>query len=65
MPKELAREKWGHLTSSKIIVLVAQPPISTDGGPPAWAVDKRAELRWQVAGEKGGQLSVKVAHVYV
>ena len=33
------------LTSSKIIVLVAQP-ISTDCGPPAWAVDKRAELSW-------------------
>ena len=32
-------------TSSEIIVLVAQP-ILTDGGPPAWAVGKRAELGW-------------------
>ena len=52
------------LTSSKIIVLVAQP-ILTDRGPPAWAVEKRAQ-NWagQVAGEKGGPPSVKVAHVY-
>ena len=52
-------------SSSKIIVLVAQP-ILTDGGPPAWAVDKRAE-HWadQVAGDKGGPPSVKVAHVYL
>ena len=40
------------LTSSKIIVLVAQP-ISTDGGPPAWAVDKRAELGWPSSRGKG------------
>ena len=41
------------LTSSKILVLVAQP-ISTDGGgPPAWAVDKRAELGWPSSREKG------------
>ena len=33
------------LTSSRIIVLVAWP-ILTDGWPPAWAVDKRAELGW-------------------
>ena len=54
------------LTSSKIIVLVAQP-ISTDGGPPTWAVDKRAELGWAIStGEKGGPPpSVKVAHVCV
>ena len=39
-------------------------PISPDGGPPAWAVDKRAELAGQVAGEMGGPQSVKVAHVY-
>ena len=24
----------------------AAQPISTDGGPPAWAVDNRAELGW-------------------
>ena len=40
------------LTSSKIIVLVAQP-ISTDGGPPAWAVNKRAELGWLSSRGKG------------
>ena len=40
------------LTSSKIIVLVAQP-ILTDGGPPAWAVDKRAELGWPSSRGKG------------
>ena len=40
------------LTSSKIIVLVAQP-ISTDGGPPAWAVDKRAQLGWPSSMGKG------------
>ena len=40
------------LTSSEIIVLVAQP-ILTDGGPPAWAVDKRAELGWPSSREKG------------
>ena len=40
------------LTSSKIMVLVAQP-ISTDGGPPAWAVDKRAELGWPSSRGKG------------
>ena len=53
------------LTSSKIIVLVAQP-ISTNGGPPAWAVKTRGQ-NWagQVAGEKGGPPSVKVAHAYV
>ena len=49
-------------TSSKIIVLVAQP-ISTDGGPPVLAVGQN----WagQVVGEKGGLTSVKVAHVYI
>ena len=53
------------LTSSKIIVLVAQP-ILTDGGPPAWAVDKSGQnLAGQIAGEKGGPPSVSVAHVYV
>ena len=33
----------------------AQLPISTDRGPPDWAVDKRGQ-NWasQVAGEKGG-----------
>ena len=46
------------LTSSKILVLVAQP-ISTDGGPPAWAVDKRAELGRPSSREKGGPPSVK------
>ena len=40
------------LTSSKTIVLVAQP-ILTDGGPPAWAVDKRAELGWPSSRGKG------------
>ena len=40
------------LTSSKIIVLVAKP-ILTDGGPPAWAVDKRAELGWPSSRGKG------------
>ena len=40
------------LTSSKIIVLVAQP-ILTDGGPPARAVDKRAELGWPSSRGKG------------
>ena len=40
------------LTSSKIIVLVAQP-ISTDSGPPAWAVDKRAKLGWLRSRGKG------------
>ena len=50
----------------KKIVLVVQP-ILTDGGPPAWAVQKRAELGRpsEVAGEKGGTPSVKVAHVYI
>ena len=53
------------LTSSKIIVLVAQP-ILTDGGPPAWAVDKRAELGWPISRGKGWPPpSVKVAHIYV
>ena len=53
------------LTSSKIIVLVAQP-IFTDGGPPAWAVETRGQ-NWagQVAGETGGPVSIKVAHAYV
>ena len=54
------------IIAATIIVLVAQL-ILTDGGPPAWAVDKRAE-DWagQVAGEKGGPpRSVKVVHVYV
>ena len=47
------------------MLLVAQP-ILTDGGPPAWAVDKRAELGWpSSSGEKVGPPSVKVAHVYV
>ena len=45
------------------MVLVAQP-ISTDGGPPAWAVDKRQNWAGQVAGEKGRPQSVKVANVY-
>ena len=40
------------LTSSKNIVLVAQP-ILTDGGPPAWAVDNRAELGWPSSRGKG------------
>ena len=41
------------MASSKMIVLVAQP-ISTDGGPPAWAVDKsRAKLGWPSSGGKG------------
>ena len=40
------------LTSSKMTVLVAEP-ISTDGGPPAWAVDKREELGWPSSREKG------------
>ena len=40
------------LTSSKIIVLVVQP-ISTDGGPPGWAVDKREELGWPSNRVKG------------
>ena len=40
------------LTSAKLIVLVAQP-ISTDGGPPAWAVNKRAELGWPSSRGKG------------
>ena len=48
-------------SSSKIIVLVAQS-ISTEGGPPAWAVDKRAERGWPSSRVKG---SVKVSHVYV
>ena len=43
---------WLDITSSKIIVLVAQP-ISTDGGPPVWAVDKRAELGWPSSRGKG------------
>ena len=54
------------LTSSKIIVLVAQP-ILTDSGPSAWGQYTRGQ-NWagQVAGEKGGPPpSVKVAHVYV
>ena len=51
------------LTSSKIMVLVTQP-ILTDGGPPAWAVDKRAELGWPSAGEKGCPPSVKVVLRY-
>ena len=43
----------------------AAQPISTDRGPPAWAVDKRAELGWpSSSGEKGGPPSVRVAHVY-
>ena len=50
------------LTSSKIIVLVAQP-ISTDGGPPAWAVDKRAELGWPNSRGKGWPPVCKLAHV--
>ena len=53
------------LTSSKIIVLVAQP-ILTDGGPPAWAVDKRAELGWPSSRGKGWPAVCKSgAHVYV
>ena len=28
-------------------------PILTDGGPPAWAVDKRAELGWPSSRGKG------------
>ena len=53
------------LTSSKKIVLVAQP-ILTDGGPPAWAVYKRAELGWPSSRrEKDAPPSVKVAQVYV
>ena len=54
------------LSSSKIIVLVAQP-ILTDGGPPAWAVETRGQngLAKYLAGEKGGPPSVKAAHVYV
>ena len=40
------------LTSSKIIILVAQP-ISTDCGPPDWAVNKRAELGWPISRGKG------------
>ena len=40
------------LTSSKLIVLVAQP-ISTDGGPPALAVDNRAEMGWPSSRGKG------------
>ena len=51
------------LTSSKIIVLVAQP-ILTDGGPPAWAA-RGQNWAGQVAGEKGGPPSEKVTHVYV
>ena len=31
----------------------AAQPISTDGGPPAWAVDKRAELGWPSSRGKG------------
>ena len=53
----------GSLTSSKIIVLVAAQPIWTDGGPPAWAVDERAELGWPSNRGKGGPPSIKVAHV--
>ena len=44
----------------------------TDGGPPAWAVDQRAELGWLGSRGKGwpavcksGPPSVKVAHIYV
>ena len=40
-------------TSSKIMVLVAQP-ILTDGGPLAWAVDKRAELGWPSSRRRQG-----------
>ena len=43
--------------ASKIIVLVAQP-ILTDGGPPAWAVDKTAELGWPSSRGKGWPAAV-------
>ena len=43
---------WPLTYSSKIIVLLAQP-ILTDDGPPAWAVDKRAELGWPSRRGKG------------
>ena len=44
--------------------MVAQR-ISTDSGPPVWAVDKRAELGWPSSRGKGGPPSVIVAHVYI
>ena len=44
--KEFAREKWGHFMASNILKnnsFGGPTYILTDGGPPAWAVEKRAE----------------------
>ena len=61
LPRKFARFKNGvilrPLASSKIIVLVAQP-ILTVGGPPAWAVNKRAELGWPSSRGKGWPAAV-------
>ena len=56
MPKEFAHENWGNFMASNILKnnsFGGPTYFDRRGGPPAWAVDKRAELGWPSRWGKG------------